>query len=168
MLLESDKLLVSGCIFINSCGTLAQTKILCWTFGELNICLMIYLSLSGLMSPIVSYLLSIFFISCVWWAFTQLYQEMEMLASILIACSSLYTYFSPVSNGAMATRSQCIVGCSALRVGVPSSTFQLLLILCGHLLDAQGQGRNQMFSTVFLWGLVLRQTQRLHILHHTF
>ncbi|TMS07597.1 Roundabout-like protein 2, partial [Larimichthys crocea] len=36
-------------------------------------------------------------------------------------------------------RGRAGAGCRALRVNVPS-TFQLLLILCGRLLDAQGQG----------------------------
>ncbi|XP_049431647.1 roundabout homolog 2 isoform X7 [Epinephelus fuscoguttatus] len=45
-----------------------------------------------------------------------------------------------VSNGAMARRSQSNVGLKALPVVGPSSIFQLLLIFCGHLLDAQGQG----------------------------
>uniref|UniRef100_A0A671YC88 Roundabout, axon guidance receptor, homolog 2 (Drosophila) n=2 Tax=Percomorphaceae TaxID=1489872 RepID=A0A671YC88_SPAAU len=45
----------------------------------------------------------------------------------------MHVFFSTVSNSAM-------VACNAPRVGVPSSRFQLLVILCGHLLDAQGQG----------------------------
>lgn len=49
----------------------------------------------------------------------------------------------------MATRSQCSVEFRALRVDVPSSNFLLLLILCGSLLDAQGQGK--MFSAVLNW-----------------
>ncbi|KAF1394264.1 hypothetical protein PFLUV_G00024730 [Perca fluviatilis] len=40
----------------------------------------------------------------------------------------------------MAIRSHSSVGFKASPVGVPSSTLQLLLILCGRLLDAQGQG----------------------------
>lgn len=46
----------------------------------------------------------------------------------------MHVFFSTVSNSAM-------VACNAPRVGVPSSRFQLLVILCGHLLDAQGQGK---------------------------
>lgn len=54
---------------------------------------------------------------------------------------TMHVFFSTVSNGAMVARSHSSVGCNALRVGVPTSTFQLLVILCGHLLDAQGQGK---------------------------
>uniref|UniRef100_A0A3Q1BX96 Roundabout, axon guidance receptor, homolog 2 (Drosophila) n=1 Tax=Amphiprion ocellaris TaxID=80972 RepID=A0A3Q1BX96_AMPOC len=39
----------------------------------------------------------------------------------------------------MVTKSRSTVGCRALPAGVPMSIFQLLL-LCGHLLDVQGQG----------------------------
>ncbi|KAM7399074.1 hypothetical protein PAMP_018367 [Pampus punctatissimus] len=39
----------------------------------------------------------------------------------------------------MVASSQSSVGCRALPLGVLSTTFQLILILCGRLLDAQGQ-----------------------------
>lgn len=77
-----------------------------------------------------------------------------MIVNILIACFSLYTSFLPDPNGAMARRSQSSVGFRVLPVGVPSFTVQLLLILCGRLLDAQAQGKNEMFSIVlffFAW-----------------
>ncbi|KAA8594153.1 hypothetical protein FQN60_004987 [Etheostoma spectabile] len=47
--------------------------------------------------------------------------------------------YSTVSNRAMATRSHSRGVFKASPVGVPSSAIQLLLILCGLLLDAQGQ-----------------------------
>lgn len=53
----------------------------------------------------------------------------------------------------MATRSQSSKGRRAPRVGVSSSTFSLLLILCGSIPDAQGQGK--VFFLLFLIDLAM-------------
>lgn len=139
-----------------------ETHIRCWTFGELNICQMIYLSCLASWAQ-QSHIFLFFHILCLMVLFSNYIKKcankMEMLVIFSIGCFSLYTVrlFPPVSNGAMAARSQSSVGCRALRVGVPCSTFQLLLILCGRLLDAQGQGKNIIFSTLFLLAPVARQ-----------
>lgn len=93
-----------------------------------------------------------------WSIHTVIKSEQPVQPFPLSAVIPVSNLFTPVTD-AMVTRSQSTVGCRALPVGAPSSTFQLLLIVCGSLLDVEGQGKN----LVFYWPSIFLVTAQLQL-----